>query len=203
MILNAAVDTVRSGRPVVVIDAGECAAVLAAHDARTEWVAWVVRHSSGLLCAPMPAARADELDLPPMIRRNQGADPPYTVSVDARHGVTTGISAADRARTFQALGSPDTVPTDLIRPGHVLPLCTRPGGLVERQALPETAVDLCALAGTSPVALSATLLDHDGELLGSAGARELATRHDLPECTVGDLYDHRIRQHEPPVTRSR
>ncbi|WP_036962054.1 3,4-dihydroxy-2-butanone-4-phosphate synthase, partial [Promicromonospora kroppenstedtii] len=140
-----------AGRPVLVADdAGrenEVDVVLAAGVATQQWVAWTVRHSSGYLCAPMPAHRADALELPLMVERTE--DPlrtAYTVSVDAV-GVSTGISAADRALTMRVLGDPASVAGDLIRPGHVLPLRARPGGVLERPGHTEAAVDLVRLAG--------------------------------------------------------
>ncbi|MYW96185.1 3,4-dihydroxy-2-butanone-4-phosphate synthase [Amycolatopsis rubida] len=189
MSVGKALASLKSGRAVLATDqAGQSAVILSAHRVRTGWVAWAVRHSSGLLCAPMPAARADHLRLPPMVARNQvGATSRYTVSVDGRSGVSTGISAADRARTFRALAAEDTTPADLIRPGHVLPLCVRPGGLAENPALPEAAVELCVLAGLPPVALLATLVADDGELLRPSAVSELAGMHSLPVLRVSEL----------------
>lgn len=125
--ISQAFDALRAGRPVLVTDAAnrenEADVVLAAARATPEWVAWTIRHTSGLLCAPMTTERADALGLPPMVEDNQ--DPrqtAYTVTVDAARGVGTGISAADRTLTVRVLGNPAAVPTDLNRPGHVLPL---------------------------------------------------------------------------------
>ncbi|MGB7384251.1 MAG: 3,4-dihydroxy-2-butanone-4-phosphate synthase, partial [Rhodococcus sp. (in: high G+C Gram-positive bacteria)] len=134
--VDAALDSLRAGKPVFVTDSAdrenEGDVILAADRVTSDWVAWTVRNTSGLLCAPMTGARADALELPQMVSNNQ--DPKqtaYTVTVDAALGVTTGISASDRARTLRVLASADTVAADLIRPGHVLPLRARPGGVLE------------------------------------------------------------------------
>ncbi|MFI9486220.1 3,4-dihydroxy-2-butanone-4-phosphate synthase [Promicromonospora sp. NPDC052451] len=195
-----------AGRPVLVADdAGrenEVDVVLAASTATPEWVAWTVRHSSGYLCAPMPADRADALGLPLMVERSE--DPrttAYTVSVDAATGVTTGISAADRARTLRVLGDPATGPRDLIRPGHVLPLRARPGGVLERTGHTEAAVDLVRLAGGPQASLGevgaiAELVRDDGAVMRLPEAEELARQTGLVVLTVADLVAWRLA-HDP------
>jgi 3,4-dihydroxy 2-butanone 4-phosphate synthase/GTP cyclohydrolase II len=193
-----ALEALRAGRPVLVVDdpdrENEGDVVLAAARATPEWIAWTVRHTSGVLCAPMPAGRADALDLPPMVADNQ--DPrrtAYTVSVDARAGVGTGISAADRATTLRLLAADTTVPGDLVRPGHVFPLRARPGGVLERAGHTEAAVDLCRLAGLPPVGVIAEVVDDTGAATRLPGLRALADRHDLPLITIADLAAHRRR----------
>ncbi|MCL2849257.1 MAG: 3,4-dihydroxy-2-butanone-4-phosphate synthase, partial [Micrococcales bacterium] len=168
--VDQALDELRAGRPVLVVDnperENEADVVLAAQSATREWVGWTIRHSSGYLCAPMPAARADALDLPLMVPSSQ--DPrrtAYTVTVDAASGVTTGISAADRSRTLQVLADPASGPADIIRPGHVLPLRSVPGGVLHRAGHTEAAVDLCRLAGLEPVAGIAELVHDDGSMM--------------------------------------
>ncbi|MFI2487602.1 GTP cyclohydrolase II [Promicromonospora kroppenstedtii] len=202
-----------TGRPVLVADdAGrenEVDVVLAAGVATQQWVAWTVRHSSGYLCAPMPAHRADALELPLMVERTE--DPlrtAYTVSVDAV-GVSTGISAADRALTLRVLGDPTSVAGDLIRPGHVLPLRARPGGVLERPGHTEAAVDLVRLAGERVAAAGAAgaaalgevgaiaeLVRDDGDVMRLAEAHDLAALHGLVLLTVADLVAWR-RAHDP------
>ena len=151
-----ALDALREGRPVLVLDdenrENEGDVVMAASTLTREWCAWTIRHTSGYLCAPMTPSRADALDLPLMVPNNQ--DPlrtAYTVTVDAAAGVTTGISAADRATTIRLLAAPDARPSDFIRPGHVVPLRARKGGVLERAGHTEATVDLCKLAGLPPV----------------------------------------------------
>ncbi len=190
-----AVRALALGRPVLVMDQqtreNETDVVLAAATASPAWVAWAVRHTSGLLCAPMPDDIADRLQLPPMVARNQ--DPrgtAYTVSVDARLGVGTGISAADRARTARVLGDPSTGPDDLVRPGHVFPLRSRPGGVRQRAGHTEAAVDLCRLAGLPPVGLIAELVHDDGTMMRRDGALALGADHGLPVLTIAALGAH-------------
>ncbi len=187
-----------AGRPVLVADShdreNEVDVVLAGRGVDPAWVAWTVRHSSGYLCAPMPAARADALGLPLMVPDNQ--DPrrtQYTVSVDAAVGVSTGISAADRARTVQVLADPDAGPADLIRPGHVLPLRAVPGGVLSRAGHTEAGVDLARLAGVGDVALIAELVRDDGEMMRRDDAVRLAAREGLAELTITELVEWRCR----------
>lgn len=195
--VEQALDALRAGRPVLVADSAdrenEVDVVLAAGAATPEWVAWVVRHSSGYLCAPMPSSRADALHLPLMVPRSE--DPrrtAYTVTVDAAHGVTTGISAADRARTLRVLADPSAGPHDVIRPGHVLPLRAVPGGVLHRGGHTEAAVDLCRLAGLDPVAGIAELVHDDGTMLRLADAAGLAAETGLVLLTITDLAAWRL-----------
>ncbi|GAA2231729.1 bifunctional 3,4-dihydroxy-2-butanone-4-phosphate synthase/GTP cyclohydrolase II [Promicromonospora sukumoe] len=192
-----------AGRPVLVADdAGrenEVDVVLAAGTATEQWVAWTVRHSSGYLCAPMPAHRADALELPLMVPNTE--DPlrtAYTVSVDAV-GVSTGISAADRALTLRVLGDPASGARDLIRPGHVLPLRARAGGVLERPGHTEAAVDLVRLAGVAgEVGGIAELVRDDGAVMRLPEALALAEEHGLVLLTVSDLVAWRT-EHDPVV----
>ncbi|WP_419707367.1 3,4-dihydroxy-2-butanone-4-phosphate synthase [Promicromonospora sp. NFX87] len=205
-LVERALAELAAGRPVLVADdAGrenEVDVVLAASVATAEWVGWTVRHSSGYLCAPMPAHRADALELPLMVERSE--DPrktAYTVSVDAAVGVTTGISGADRARTLRVLGDPSSGPQDLIRPGHVLPLRARPGGVLERTGHTEAAVDLVRLAGRAgqdlgEVGAIAELVRDDGAVMRLDEAYTLAEETGLVVLTVADLVAWR-RVHDP------
>ncbi|WP_329064275.1 3,4-dihydroxy-2-butanone-4-phosphate synthase [Amycolatopsis sp. NBC_01480] len=200
--MTMALDALREGRPVLVTDAAdrenEGDAVLAAHTASARWVAWTVRHTSGLLCAPMPPDRAADLRLPPMVEHNEDArGTAYTVTVDAKTGVSTGISAADRARTLRLLADPAAAAADFTRPGHVLPLRARPGGVLERPGHTEAAVDLCRLAGVAPVAAIAELVADDGSMLRGPGVAELARRFGLPALSIEDLISHRLRNPLP------
>ncbi|WP_420751830.1 3,4-dihydroxy-2-butanone-4-phosphate synthase [Rhodococcus sp. O3] len=206
--IEAALDAIRAGRPVLVSDdadrENEGDVILAAHQATPEWIAWTVRHTSGLLCAPMTGARADALDLPAMVADNQ--DPKqtaYTVTVDAARGVTTGISAADRATTLRVLADPTATARDLIRPGHILPLRARPGGVLERPGHTEAAVDLCALAGVPQVGVIAELVADDGSMMRMPGIEDLGARHDLPVLTIEELRNYRaVHPFPAPVVPS-
>ncbi|PJI85592.1 GTP cyclohydrolase II [Luteimicrobium subarcticum] len=201
--IEDALAEIRAGRPVLVADnperENEVDVVLAAQSATSEWVAWTIRHSSGYLCAPMPAARADALDLPLMVPQSQ--DPrrtAYTVTVDAATGVTTGISADDRTRTLHVLADTASGATDLIRPGHVLPLRAVPGGVLHRGGHTEAAVDLCRLAGVGEVGAIAELVHDDGRMMRLGDAAGLAAQAGLLVITIADLVAWR-REHDPVV----
>jgi 3,4-dihydroxy 2-butanone 4-phosphate synthase/GTP cyclohydrolase II len=190
--LSDALDALRSGRPTLVVGQGAGGdVVLPAAMATPRWTSWMVRHTSGLLCAPLLADRADRLDLPPMVTSTSDG-PTYAVAVDARHGVSTGISAADRARTATVLADPDARPADLTRPGHVLPLRTRSGGVLERADSAEAAVDLCRLGGLPGVALTATIVADDGATADAAAVSELGRRNGLPVVDLAQIVQHRL-----------
>ncbi|WP_168581264.1 3,4-dihydroxy-2-butanone-4-phosphate synthase [Gephyromycinifex aptenodytis] len=196
--IEEALDALRQGRPVLVLDdvgrENEGDVVLAAQTLTEEWMAWTIRHSSGYICAPMTDAVADRLDLPPMVTDNQ--DPrrtAYTITCDAASGVSTGISAADRAHTLRVLADPEALPSDLIRPGHMVPLRARPGGVLERAGHTEASVDLCRLAGLSPVGGIGELVHDDGTMMRAPAVLELGARFELPVITVADLRQWRTR----------
>ena len=197
--IEEALDALRAGLPVLVVDdedrENEGDVVLAAQTLTTEWLAWTIRHTSGYLCAPMPDDLADALDLPLMVR--ESTDPlrtAYTVSVDAKEGVTTGISAADRTRTIRLLADPGSSATDFVRPGHVLPLRARPGGVLERRGHTEATVDLCRLAGLRPVGVIGELVRDDGEMMRLPEVLDLGRERGLPVISIADLVAHRERQ---------
>lgn len=194
--LARALEALRAGRPVLVADASsrenEVDAILAADTATPEWMGWIIRHSSGLLCAPLTGALADRLELPLMVERSEDArGTAYTVTVDAAVGVTTGISASDRATTVRALAAVDASPRDLIRPGHVLPLRAVDAGVLERPGHTEAAVDLVRLAGTGEVGVIAELVRDDGEMLSFDEAVELANNAGLVLLHVDDIVEFR------------
>jgi len=186
------------GRPVLVVDdtdrENEGDLIMAADAVTPQWVAFFLQHTSGLLCVALAPQRCDELGLPVMV--NVNADPmgtAFTVTVDAKAGTTTGISAGDRAATVRALGDPTTTGSDLLRPGHVLPLRARPHGVLARRGHTEAAVDLARLAGRSPAGLICEVVTDDR--LGMARRpvlRRLAARFDLAYLSVGDVVDYRL-----------
>jgi 3,4-dihydroxy 2-butanone 4-phosphate synthase/GTP cyclohydrolase II len=193
--IEQVIQALREGKPVIITDdkdrENEGDAIIAAQFATTEWVAWMVRYTSGLICAPMSAERANQLDLPLMWLKNE--DPhqtAYTVSVDAANRTSTGISAAERANTARVLANPLSVPESLNRPGHVLPLRAMPGGVRERPGHTEAAVALLELANLEPVGLMAELVNDDGTMMQSRELFTLATRFDLPMSTISILRDH-------------
>lgn len=197
----------RAGRPVLVADSAsrenEVDAILAADRAEPRWIGWTVRHSSGFLCAPMPAERADRLDLPLMVPDNQDSfRTAYTISVDAAAGVTTGISASDRALTLRTLGDDDAVASDLIRPGHVIPLRAVAGGVLVRPGHTEAAVDLVRLAGAGEVGAIAELVHDEGEVMRLPEAEQLAEAEGLVILHISDLIAWR-RENDPLAANPR
>jgi 3,4-dihydroxy 2-butanone 4-phosphate synthase/GTP cyclohydrolase II len=196
--VSAAVATLRAGRMVIVVDAenphDDGDLMLAATHATPERVAFMVRHTSGILCVPMPATDLDRLHLPPMVAISE--DPRgvgYAVSVNARKGITTGISATDRARTISLLADPDTQPRDLSRPGHVFPLRAVDGGVLRRAGHTEAAVDLVRMAGLPPVAVMGEVVDDDGTVARGARLRAFAAKHGLAIVTMSELISYRHR----------
>ncbi len=190
--IELALEHLRRGRPVVVVDdesrENEGDVVLSAELASPEWIAWTVRVSSGFVCAPMTNEIADRLDLPPMVAHNEDArGTAYTVSVDAAAGVTTGISASDRATTLRTLASPTSVRDDLHRPGHVLPLRARDGGVRERDGHTEASVDLMKAAGLRPVAVISEIVGDDGEMMRLHELLGFGAREGVPVVTIADL----------------
>ncbi|SJN28737.1 3,4-dihydroxy-2-butanone 4-phosphate synthase / GTP cyclohydrolase II [Microbacterium esteraromaticum] len=196
-----ALDALRAGKPIIVADdedrENEGDVILSAELATPAAVAWMVRWSSGFVCAPMPADLADHLNLPPMVENNEDArSTAYTVSVDAASGVTTGISASDRAHTLNVLADPASTATSIIRPGHVLPLRAVDGGVRERSGHTEAAVELMRLAGVRPVGAIAEVVAEDGEMMRLPELMELGARDGVPVITIEQLIAH-LNEHDP------
>jgi len=189
-----AVAAIAAGRPVIVADdesrENEGDVILSAELATPEWIAWTVAHSSGFICAPVSTEIADALDLPPMVEHNEDVrGTAYTVTVDAAVGVTTGISAHDRARTLRVLADPTSVRDDLHRPGHVVPLRARPGGVRERSGHTEAAIDLVTAAGLRPAAAICEIVDEDGSMMRLPRLVELGAREGVPVITIAALAE--------------
>lgn len=199
-----AIDRIAAGEMVVVVHGTghrcQGAVVLAARDASPEAVNFLVRKAGGLVSVALTPERCDELDLTPMSRRAANLASGFTVSVEAREGISTGISAHDRARTIQVLVDPGSTSADLVRPGHVFPIRTHAGGVLDRRAHPEAAVDLCRAAGREPAGVICEILDEHGELAGEAELHAFAQEHELGLVTLEDLARHRQR-HETLVER--
>ena len=198
--IERAIAEIKSGKPVVVIDdedrENEGDLIFAAELATPELVAFMVRYTSGYICVPITETDANRLDLPPMYHTNQDRrGTAYAVTVDAREGVSTGISASDRAHTIQMLADPESRPTDFARPGHVVPLRAKDGGVLRRPGHTEAAVDLAVLAGLHPAgALGEVVSEKDPA--GMARADELrvfADEHDLALISIADLIAYRRR----------
>ena len=194
-----AVDDIRHGKMVIVVDdenrENEGDLTMAAELARPEDVAFIRKYASGVICVPMTSERLQELDVPQMVSRNEARlGTAFTVSVDAREGVTTGISAADRARTIRVLADPNTKAHDLVKPGHIFPLQARDGGVLVRAGQTEAAVDLCRLAGLSEVGVICEITNPDGSMSRMPELKRFAKRHGLRLITVKDLIAHRMAQ---------
>ena len=195
----------RGGMVVVVDDAdreNEGDLIMAAEDVTAESMAFFLEHTSGVFCVPLEPARADELELPLMVVANTEAQrTAFTVTVDYRHGTSTGISAYDRATTVRALIDPDTRPNDLNRPGHIFPLRYRLGGVLKRAGHTEATVDLCRLAGKYPSGVLCEVVSADKSDMARLPELEVfAQRHQLPLVSIADLIRYR-RHHEKLVKR--
>jgi 3,4-dihydroxy 2-butanone 4-phosphate synthase/GTP cyclohydrolase II len=191
-----ALETLKAGKPVLVVDdrnrENEGDAIMAAQFASSEWIAWMVKHTSGFLCAPMAESLANRLELPLMTNNNQDRyRTQYTVSVDAAHGVTTGISAADRAETLRVLANPESMPAHLIRPGHIIPLRAHPDGVFGRPGHTEATVDLLKLAGLVPVGVIAEMVSENGEMMRLPELIEVGERENLPVISIEQIFDYR------------
>lgn len=199
-----AVARLRDGGFVVVVDdeqrENEGDLIIAAQHATQARLAFMIRHTSGVICAPCEPARLVQLELPPMVERNQEFHRcTFTVSTDYLPGMTTGISARERARTLNALADPESSPTDFVRPGHIFPLQYRPGGVLVRSGHTEAALDLCRLAGCSPAAALCELVNDDGTMQRLPQLSAFARQHDIPIISIDALIQHRAR-HDVLVT---
>ncbi|WP_024475691.1 3,4-dihydroxy-2-butanone-4-phosphate synthase [Arthrobacter sp. CAL618] len=191
----AAVAAMAAGRAVVVVDderrENEGDIIFAAQFATPALVGWTVRYTSGVLCVPISGAAADRLLLPPMTAVNEDAKgTAYTVSCDAAVGISTGISAADRAVTARLLADPTTTAADLTRPGHMFPLRGAPGGVGERPGHTEAGLELCALAGLEPAAVIAEVVHDEGHMMRLPALRDFADSHGVPLISIKDLLSH-------------
>ncbi len=196
--VEEAVEDVAAGRPVLVVDdadrENEGDIIFAASKATPELMAWTIRHSSGVICVPMPAAMLDRLEIPLMTPHNRDRmRTAYTISVDARDGVTTGISAADRAHTVRVLADSATEPWEVTRPGHVFPLRYEEGGVLTRRGHTEAAVDLATMAGLTPAGVLVEVVNDDGTMKRGAELREFADGHGLRLISIEQIVHHRRR----------
>jgi 3,4-dihydroxy 2-butanone 4-phosphate synthase/GTP cyclohydrolase II len=192
------IDDLRAGRMVVVMDdedrENEGDLIMAAERATPDAVAFMIRHTSGIICVPMEEEQLGRLELPQMVPANSESHrTAFTVSVDVRAGTTTGVSSGDRAATIRALADPASRPADFARPGHIFPLRSRRGGVLVRAGHTEASVDLCRLAGLKPVGVLCEVMNDDGSMARRPQLQEFARRHQLKVGTIADLIRHRLR----------
>jgi len=203
--VEAAVDDIREGRMVIVVDdadrENEGDLIVAAEKVTPESLAFMVRHTSGVVCMPVVGERLDELNIPLMVSDSTDTQrTAFTVSIDVIHGTTTGISAADRAATIRAVIEPQTTAADLMRPGHVFPLRYREGGVLKRAGHTEAAVDLSRLAGLYPAGVLCEIVNDDGGMARLPDLVRFAREHGMKIISIADLIEHR-RHREQLVQR--
>ncbi len=203
--IDEALAALRRGEIIIVVDdedrENEGDFIVAAEKVTPEIVNFIAKHGRGLICLSATGERLRELDIEPMVARNTASlGTNFTVSIDAAEGITTGISAADRARTVQVFVDSRSRPHDLARPGHIFPLEAKPGGVLERAGHTEAVVDLCRAAGLYPAGLLCEIMDDDGEMARLPRLREIAAEHGMPLVTIADLISWR-RGNEQLVVR--
>jgi 3,4-dihydroxy 2-butanone 4-phosphate synthase/GTP cyclohydrolase II len=203
--VEEAIEDLRRGRMIVILDdedrENEGDLCCAAEFVTPEIVNFMATHGRGLVCLPMTVERLDALKIPLMVEENTSRyGTAFCVSIEARHDVTTGISAADRARTIRVAVEPTTRPEDLVRPGHVFPLRAHKGGVLKRAGQTEASVDLCRLSGLKPAAVICEVMNADGTMARLPQLREFSERHGLRMLTIADLIRHRMRT-ERLITR--
>src|SRR6202790_3444458 len=194
--IEEVLDELRQGHLVIVTDdanrENEGDLILAAEKATPELINFMIRYTSGVICVPMEGKDLDRLELPLMtVRNTESMRTAYTISVDAKSGVTTGISAADRSRTIRLLADPGTGVQDLVRPGHVFPLRYREGGVLRRAGHTEAAVDLARLAGLSPAGVLAEVVNDDGSMARLPDLIAFKRQHNLKICSIENLIAYR------------
>ena len=197
--VDEAIEEIRAGRMLVVVDdedrENEGDLVMAADRVTAEQVNFMAKHGRGLICVPMTGERLDTLNISMMVNENTAPmGTAFTVTVDARRGVTTGTSAPDRAMTIRTLVDPRTTADDLTRPGHILPLRAMPGGVLRRAGHTEAAVDLARLAGGSPAGVICEVMNEDGGMARVPELVQLAGAHGLKMLTIKDLIEYRVRK---------
>lgn len=202
--LERAVRQLQAGGMIVICDdpdrENEGDVCFAAEFATAEKIAFMAVHARGLICLSLPEERCDELELPLMVPENAGSDATgFTVSIEAVTGVTTGISAADRARTVRVAVDPASRPADLARPGHIFPLRARTRGVLERRGQTEASVDLVRMAGLTPGAVLCEVMNDDGTMCRGGLLAAFCRRHAMPIVTVEELAAY-LRSSQPAIT---
>jgi 3,4-dihydroxy 2-butanone 4-phosphate synthase len=197
--LRAALRALHAGRPILLFDdderENEADLIVAAERINPETMALLIREGSGIVCLCLPDEALRKLQLPPMVARNESRyGTAFTVSIEARHGVATGVSAADRVTTIQAAIADAAAPDDLVSPGHVFPLRAHPGGVLAREGHTEGSVDLMRLAGLKPAAVLCELMNPDGSMARGEQVEVFALTHGLPTLTIAEIVQWRRSQ---------
>ncbi|MDH3836429.1 MAG: bifunctional 3,4-dihydroxy-2-butanone-4-phosphate synthase/GTP cyclohydrolase II [Desulfobacteraceae bacterium] len=204
--IDEAIKDIKAGRMVILVDdedrENEGDLTMAAEAVTPEAINFMAKHGRGLICLSMTGEKIDSLNLPLMVEHNTSSfQTGFTVSIEARCGVTTGISAADRATTILTAVADDALPTDLVRPGHVFPLRGRNGGVMVRAGQTEGSIDLSRLAGLKPAGVICEVMDEDGSMARMPALEEFSEKHGIGICTIADLIEYRMRK-ESFVRRS-
>ncbi len=197
--IDEALQAIKEGQMIILVDdedrENEGDLVMAAEKASSDAINFMAKHGRGLICLTLTPERVDELQLPPMVSENTATfGTAFTISIDAREGVSTGISAADRAKTILAAIHPKTKPSDLARPGHIFPLKAQKGGVLKRAGQTEGSVDLARLAGLYPAGVLCEIMNEDGTMSRVPQLMEFAEQHRLKIVTVKDLIQHRMQR---------
>jgi len=201
--VREAISAMQDGRPVVLLDdddrEGEADLILAAEKITRESMALLIRECSGIVCLCLTDDHAQRLQLPPMVARNDSRyGTAFTVSIEAREGVTTGVSAADRVTTILAAIADDAHPESLARPGHVFPLRAQPNGVFDRRGHTEGSVDLARLSGLKPAAVLCELMNADGTMAQGEQVSRFAEVHNLPVVSISDITEYRLQSISRP-----
>lgn len=196
--IAAALEATRAGIPVILLDdfdrENEADLIVAAEKLTVETMALMIRECSGIVCLCLTTDKVRALDLPPMAADNGSRyGTPFTVSIEAREGVTTGVSAADRVTTIRAAIADDAQPSDLVRPGHVFPLRANPAGVLGRKGHTEGSVDLAVLAGLRPASVLCELMNEDGTMMRGEAIERFARERGFPILTIAELIEWRTR----------
>ncbi len=196
--IGEAIEHIRQSKMVILVDdedrENEGDLTIAAEKVTPETINFMATHGRGLICLSLTSEKVEALDLPPMTERNTSRfQTAFTVSIEARHGVTTGISAADRATTILTAVKDDANPSDLVRPGHVFPIRARKGGVIVRSGQTEGSVDLARLAGLKPAGVICEVMKEDGTMARMPDLKKISEKHDIGICTIEDLIEYRLR----------
>ncbi len=199
--VEAALEALREGRGVLLLDdedrENEGDIIYSVDHLTTQQMALMIRECSGIVCLCLPEEQADRLELQPMVANNNSANQTaFTVSIEAKVGVTTGVSAADRVTTIKTASNPNAVPSDLARPGHVFPLRARKGGVLTRRGHTEGTIDLMQMAGLSPAGVLCEVQNEDGSMAKTPEIVAFGKKHNMPVLTIEDMVQYRLSQAE-------